>query len=259
MLALRIQNVSKRFVYPGGNSVEALRDVSVNIQPSEFVMIVGANGSGKSTFLNVIAGQMVPDSGAIYATVDKRERNWSTASARSRGRLVARVHQDPRAGSVDDLSVLENLRLSTFAGLPSPLLPSLFGTRKRQLQGIIAQTPLSDKGAALAGELSQGQRQLLALEMAAGRNVKLFLLDEHTASLDRANAAATMVRTEQLCSALGATTLMITHDLLIAKQYGNRLLVFQDGRIASDIQGSDKRALTVADIARLSGFAEDPK
>src|SRR4051812_36936420 len=128
MIGLKTIELTKRFVSPGGNVITALDHVTLEIASSEFVIIVGHNGSGKTTLLNILTGQHSPDEGSITAIESGTILNWSRLSASERGRYVAVVHQDPRIGTVNDLTVLENLRLATFDGVPSPLRRSLPNT-----------------------------------------------------------------------------------------------------------------------------------
>jgi putative tryptophan/tyrosine transport system ATP-binding protein len=253
MIGLVFQNVSKRFAVPGG-IVGALENLDLEVVSGEFVVIVGPNGSGKSTLLNLVAGTEQPDAGALLATFPDRRRDWTHSSSRSRSRHIARIYQDPAAGTASQLTVTEHLRLAELTRMPNPLLTALSARSREMIGKRLGVTALSDKSDALVGELSHGQRQLLALEIAAIRSAKIMLLDEPTASLDRNNSAFCMRRVQELHLQLGATTLLVTHDMAIAAQFGDRLVVLRDGKLQADVRGAEKDALTPEDVFRLCGF-----
>jgi putative ABC transport system ATP-binding protein len=231
----------------------ALDNISLAIAKGEFVIIVGPNGSGKSTLMKVLSGRERVSSGAITAVVDGRRQDWGRLNGRTR-RAIGQIRQDPVGGTVDELTVAENLRFASLARLPLPFRRALPSAWRRLAQDKLRETSLAAKADVFASELSHGQRQLLALEMAAARSVQLLLLDEPTASLDRKNSNFCMQRVEDLRAQLTATTLLVTHDMLIAAKHGDRLLILRDGRIAADLTGDEKAKLRPEDIFRLSGF-----
>ena len=242
--ALRMEGVSKWFGTGSGLEVRALHELSLQVPPGQFVTIVGHNGSGKSTLLNVVAGDFPPDSGTITVAGTAAPTRWTRRTRSARASRIARVHQDPERGTVPELTVQENLRMAVLKhGIPSPLphRPSaaLRDTFLRRLRGI----GLEEKLDSPAGTLSGGQRQLLALELALLRQPALLLLDEHTASLDRRNAAACMETTVRLAADAGVTVLHVTHNLLDALHYGDRLLVMRDGTISADLTGEARSGI----------------
>lgn len=253
MIGLRLKQISKRFVAPDGGAIIALEDLSVEIAPGQFVVVVGPNGSGKSTLLNLVAGQEHPDLGTVTANIEGRDRDWTHVSSRRRSRYVARIHQDPAAGTAGDLTVSEHLRLGELSRVPIPFLTAV-PSRSRKTMGDRLSSALSTKVDANVSELSHGQRQLLALEMAAARSAQILLLDEPTASLDRDNAAFCMRRTRELQTQLHTTILLVTHDMAIAAQFGDRLLVLRDGRLQADMAGVEKAALKPEDVFHLCRF-----
>ncbi len=254
MISLQLHNLTKSFPTADGAAIPALKNASVVIEPSEFVVVIGHNGSGKTTLLNLLAGEFQPDSGTISANIDGRDMDWAALPAPQRGQYVARVQQAPERGTVSDLTVLENLRLCQLPGAPSPFQSGLSAAARTALMDMLAGSVLQEKADALAGNLSQGQRQLLALEMALLRAPQLLLLDEHTASLDRRNATLCMARAEQASRRDRITVLMVTHDLGLAARYGDRLLILSDGHVTQNLAGESKNRLELGDIADLCGF-----
>lgn len=256
MIGLRLENVSKRFTAPGGVTVNALDKLSLAVRPGEFVVVVGPNGSGKSTLLNLIAGAEHCDKGGIVAVLSDRNEDWTQVSKRQRSRYVSRIHQHPSIGSTEDLTVGEHIRLACLTGLPHPLLSAQRKQTKMVIEEMLQGTALAGKVDALVGELSYGQRQLLALEMAAARDAQIFLLDEPTASLDRGNVALCMERVFELGQRLRATLILVTHDMALAAEFGDRLIVLRNGRLHADIQGATKTGLTPEKVFQLCGFDE---
>lgn len=253
MIKLQLKGVSKHFAAPDGEVTVALDNISLAIAQGEFVIIVGPNGSGKSTLMKVLSGRERTSSGTITAVVDGKRHDWNHPNARMRKR-IGQIRQDPVAGTVDELTVAENLRFASLPRYPLPFRRALPAAWLRRAQETLSIASLATKTGAFASELSHGQRQLLALEMAAARSVQLLLLDEPTASLDRKNANFCMQRVEALRAQLAATVLLVTHDMVIASEYGDRLLILRDGKIVADLVGDEKRNLGPEDVFRLSGF-----
>ncbi len=243
--ALELSNVSKHFQQPGQETVIALDDVSLCVQQGEFLVIVGHNGSGKTTLLDIVAGNIAPDSGDI-CFADNRNTPATTQ--------VARVRQSPGDGTFADLTVCENFQLSLLQGMPSPLCmePStaVLEEASRRLQPYGLDNKLSQR----VSDLSQGQRQLLALELAMSRQPDILILDEHTASLDRKNAASCMEATARLVRESNTTVLMVTHHLTDAIEYGDILVILKDGRIVDILSGKEKEALSLPELMRQCGF-----
>jgi len=241
-LALRLAGVSKTYHQPGQIDVVALNDVSLEIARGEFVVIVGHNGSGKTTLLNIVAGDVLPDCGL-----------FSTFGSNDRAR-IARVRQSPGEGTFDDLTVAENFQLFVAEGRPSPFrvrVPTdvvLEATRRLAEYGLSAR--LNDR----VCDLSQGQRQILALELAMMRRPELLLLDEHTASLDRVNAAMCMEATMRLARETGTTVLMVTHNFGDALSIGDTLVVMRDGKIAHRMTQEAKKTLSLENLLVHCGF-----
>jgi len=254
--AVSIQGLTKSFPANGAGEVRALLDFDLDAEAGEVVVIVGPNGAGKTTLLNLVGGDIPPDRGSIFLAGQDGRTDITRLPRWQRARYVARVHQNPKDGTVANLTVLENLHLASMAGRnPSPLR---FGVDKREREAYLsrlAAVGIEDKLHSRVADLSQGQRQLLAVELALLQHPKVLLLDEHTASLDMANAARCLEATEALCHSTRTTALMVTHNLADALRYGDRLVVLRDGRAVANVAGDAKAQIDVARLFELCGYA----
>lgn len=221
----------------------ALLGVNLNIPAGQFITVIGSNGAGKSTLLNIISGDCRPDRGYIHMNgVDVTQQ-----SAAQRARQVARVFQNPLAGSCAELTIEENLALALRRGLTAGLRPALNARLRDQFRarltrlGLGVEHRLGDP----MGLLSGGQRQVVSLVMATLAPAQILLLDEHTAALDPKTAAYTLDLTQTLIAEQQLTALMVTHSMQQALRYGNRLLMLHAGRIVLDHAGTDRSHLTV--------------
>lgn len=252
---LRLRGLSKTFSANGRDSVRALVGLDLDLSAGEFVVIVGGNGSGKSTLLNLVAGVYLADEGSITLVGPNSEVDWTTRPRWERAAFVARVHQNPQVGTVADLTVAENLRLASMRDFaPSPLRIRPSERTRLEYEQRIEAAGLGVKLGGQVSELSQGQRQLLAIELALLRHPAFLLLDEHTASLDRTNAQRCMDATAQLCRTRQATVMMVTHNLHDALAYGDRLIVLRDGRLAANLADDEKRQVNMVRLMELCGF-----
>lgn len=243
--AIELDAVSKTYNERGRGNVTALANVTLNVGRGEFVVIVGHNGSGKSTLLSIIGGSARPDSGRVQV-----RRHYDDGQRPQ----VARVRQTPSDGVFDGLTVLQNFVLFTLRGPPSPVrAKARQEVVERAFQRLTAYGLQHDLHRPVE-ELSQGQRQLLALELAMSGTPDVLLLDEHTASLDRTNAQLCMEATVALARTSGVTVLMITHKIDEALTFGDSLVVMRDGRISHRFSGADKRALTAQDLVKHCGY-----
>ncbi len=255
-MILELVGVRKSYAV-GAQLVSALAGVDFALAEREFVTVIGSNGAGKTTLLNVIAGGARPDRGKVYL-LGRDVTGWPT---HRRARWIGRVFQDPRQGAAPCLTVAENLALASRKGRRGLRFPL---TRRRctVLQEALAglgmglEERLSERVACLSG----GERQALAVLMATLAQPRLLLLDEHTASLDPANAERVLAVTADLVRARGLATLMVTHRMDQALALGDRLVMLHQGRILLDLPSAEKRALAVEDLVRLfrqEGCAED--
>lgn len=258
---LDIQNLSKTFNPGTVNEKKALSSLSLHLDEGDFVTIVGSNGAGKSTLFNAIAGSFYADEGSISLA----DKDITFMPEHERSRSIGRLFQDPLRGTAPSMTIEENLALAYLRaahGNPFSRISKkdkeFFAEQLKQLD-----TGLEDRMKNPVGLLSGGQRQALTLLMATLKRPKLLLLDEHTAALDPKTAAKVMELTDRIVREGQLTTLMITHNMRDAIQYGNRLIMLHDGHVILDIAGEEKKKLTVPDLleqfTKASGdeFAND--
>jgi len=224
----------------------ALQGLSLEIPAGQFVTVIGSNGAGKSTLLNAVAGDVPADRGRIE--IDGRDVTRETAWARAD--RVARVFQDPLAGTCEDLTIEENLALAhargTRRGLGRAVRPAMreeFRARLATL-GLGLEQRLGDR----IGLLSGGQRQAVSLLMAALRPSRILLLDEHTAALDPRTAEFVLQLTARVVAEFRLTALMVTHSMRQALKVGARTVMLHQGRVALDISGAERENMEVADL-----------
>ena len=255
---LELKSISKTFNPGTVNEKCALHDLSLRVPDGDFITIIGANGAGKSTLFGAIGGNFLTDSGEILLD----GQNVTFWPEHRRSKVIGRLFQDPMRGSAPGMTIEENLALAAGRG------GWLGQIRRRDREYFREQLReldmgLEDRLRQPVGLLSGGQRQALTLLMATIAKPKLLLLDEHTAALDPRTAAKVMELTERIVKENHLTTLMITHNMRDAIQYGNRLVMLHEGRVILDIEGEEKKRLTVPDLlemfSRASGseFAND--
>jgi putative ABC transport system ATP-binding protein len=227
----------------------ALADVDLAIPEGQFVTVIGSNGAGKSTLLNALTGDVRPDSGRVE--VDGQDVTGWPAPARAR--LIARVFQDPLAGSCEALSIEENLALAAARGRARGLALALNRTLRERLRELLArlglglEKRLTDR----MGLLSGGQRQAISLLMATLAPMKILLLDEHTAALDPKTADFVLELTREIVAEQRLTTLMVTHSMRHALDCGSRTIMLHEGRICFDVAGAARAGLDVPDLVAL--------
>ena len=235
-------------VYGKGTPLEkrALSGVDIAIEPGEFVSVIGSNGAGKSTLLGAVAGDVTPTAGRIE--IDDRDvTRWPAAR---RATLVARVFQDPLAGSCGQLTIEENLALAAARGSWRGLRPALGSVRRAAFRerlsalGLGLETRLRDRMALLSG----GQRQALAIVMATIAPCSVLLLDEHTAALDPGMAEFVVDLTKRVVAEQKLTTLMVTHSMRQALDCGSRTIMLDEGEVVLDVKGEERSGLTVDEL-----------
>lgn len=228
------------------NAVRALENIFLEIKKSEFVVIVGVNGSGKTTLLNIIEGSEKPTEGSV----ELNGINVTQFPEYKRSKWIARVFQNPNNGSAPDLTILDNFRLAALRAQRKNLTIGINTSFKKKVQEKIMTLGmgLENKLNQPMGKLSGGQRQALTLLMSVMDHTDILLLDEPTASLDPKSALVIMNLAEKLNKDLGITTILITHNLKDAQQYGNRLVQMHEGKIVRDINAETKSRLLLQDI-----------
>lgn len=247
---LKIENITKRFnkdLNPEDLKI-ALDNVSLSIEEGEFVTVIGGNGSGKSTLLNIISGALFPDSGQVI--IDGI--NVTILKQHQRAKFIGIVFQDPMQGTAANMSIEENLSIA-FRRAKQKGLRWGFSKEKSQM----FKEKLSSLNLGLEnrlehkiGLLSGGQRQAVTLIMASIDKPKILLLDEHTAALDPRIARTVLELTNEIVTQNKITTLMITHNMKDALKYGDRLLMFNNGKIVLDVSGDEKQKLSIEDLIK---------
>lgn len=243
---LEIKNIYKTFNPGTINEKTALNGVSLTLNDGDFVTVIGGNGAGKSTLLNAVAGTWFVDEGQIL--VDGTD--VTKLSEHKRARYLGRVFQDPRTGTAATMGIEENLALAKRRGKIRLLKPGITKAEREEYKELlkVLGLGLEDRLTSKVGLLSGGQRQALTLLMATLQKPKLLLLDEHTAALDPKTAAKVLETTDMIVNRDHLTTLMITHNMHDAIVHGNRLIMMMEGKIILDIQGEEKKKLTVRDL-----------
>ena len=246
---LELKNIHKTFNPGTVNAKTALSGLNLTLNDGDFVTVIGGNGAGKSTMLNVIAGTIAVDDGEILLD----GRDITRLPEHKRAEYLGRVFQDPMMGTAATMQIEENLALAARRGQRRGLKVGITKADrenyKEQLK--ILGLGLEDRMTAKVGLLSGGQRQALTLLMATLRQPKLLLLDEHTAALDPKTASLVLDATQRIVEASGLTTLMITHNMRDAITYGNRLIMMYDGHVVVDVSGEEKKNLTVEQLLGL--------
>jgi putative tryptophan/tyrosine transport system ATP-binding protein len=254
---IAVENVSVTFGANTPNETKALRGVSLTIETGQFVTVIGSNGSGKSTLLNSIAGEIPIGSGVVRIDgVDV-----TNSSAHERARLVARVFQDPLAGTCDSLTVEENMAMALGRGRTRWLRRAISKEHRASFRESLRNIGIDDRLEDKIGLLSGGQRQAISLTMATLAPSRVMLLDEHTAALDPRASEKVLVQTTRIVESTGLTTLMITHSMRDALTCGDRLIMLHQGKLVLDAVGDEKAKLTVPDLVdmfgRIKGAAAD--
>jgi len=246
---LEVRTVSKTFNPGTPNELRALQSVSVKVEDGSFIVIIGTNGSGKSTLLNAVAGSFRIDSGLI-SVAGEEITSWPE---HRRAKLIGRVFQNPFSGTAANMSVAENLALAAFRGRPRRLGWSLGRNLLEALRDRIAELNmgLEDRLKNPIGSLSGGQRQALTLLMATWLRPNVLLLDEHTAALDPAAAELVMRLTDSVVRQFDITTVMVTHSMRQALDFGSRIIMLHQGSIILDISGAERASVTLDDLLEL--------
>ena len=236
---LELKNIYKTFNPGTINEKRALNGLNLKLNEGDFVTVIGGNGAGKSTMLNAVAGTWPVDEGQIL--IDNID--VTKLSEHKRATYLGRVFQDPMTGTAATMGIEENLALAKRRGKSRLLRSGITKAEREEYKEL-----LKDRLTSKVGLLSGGQRQALTLLMATLQKPKLLLLDEHTAALDPKTAAKVLEITDMIVNRDHLTTLMITHNMKDAIAHGNRLIMMMEGKIILDIQGEEKKKLTVKNL-----------
>lgn len=245
---LKLSKINKTFNAATINEKKVLVNFDLHLNPEDFVTVIGGNGAGKSTMLNIIAGVHICDSGNVILDGQDITKDPEYVRAKNLGR----VFQDPMMGTAADMGIEENLAMAYRRNKKRGLS---WGIRHEERVLYHEKLKILDLGLenrlkSKVGLLSGGQRQALTLLMATLQKPKLLLLDEHTAALDPKTARRVLQITEEIVAENKLTTLMVTHNMKDAIRYGNRLIMMNEGRIIYDVAGEEKRSLRVEDLLK---------
>jgi putative tryptophan/tyrosine transport system ATP-binding protein len=245
---IRLENVTKVF-HPGTvNEVTAMRDVDLTVHRGDFITIIGSNGAGKTTLFNLISGTFFPSEGRV--AVD--DIDVTRHPEYKRAQYIGRIFQDPMLGTAGNMTLEDNMMIcyrKGSKGLRISLNNRMRAFFQKRLEDL--QMGLEERMKDNVGLLSGGQRQALTLLMMVLSEPDLILLDEHTAALDPKNAAMVLELTTKFIEEYNLTTMMITHNMHQAIQFGNRLLMMDKGEIILDVSGEEKQALTVEKLVEM--------
>ncbi len=243
---IAIEHCTKYFHRSSVNEVLALNDIGLQVASGDFITVIGSNGAGKSTLLNALAGSFLLDSG----TITIGNLNITRWPEYKRAKLIARVFQDPLLGTCPSATIEQNMALALRRGKRRGLGigvrtgdRELFASELAKI-GLGLETRLQDR----VGLLSGGQRQALTMLMATLVRPEVLLLDEHIAALDPKTAGQILSLTREIVAEQGLTTLMITHNMKHAIEFGNRLIMLHQGRVILDVSGEKKSSLSVDDL-----------
>ena len=243
---LRLNNIVKIFNKGTVDENVLFNDFSFNVNKGDFISVIGSNGSGKTTLLNLACGTMQPDSGSVIF----EGNDITKVSEYKRAKFIGRVLQDPRMGTCGSLSILENMALSDNKNKSYGLSPVINKKRVDHYKTLLEQCGmgLENRMGVKVGSLSGGQRQALALIIATMTDIKMLILDEHTAALDPKSSETLMQITDKIVKEKQLTTLMVTHNLRFAVEYGNRMVMMHSGNAVMDLTDEEKKQTGIDDI-----------
>ena len=246
---LKLIDINKTF---NANTIDEkilFSDFNLTLNKGDFVSVVGSNGSGKTTMLNIISGDIIPDSGRVElngADITKK-KNYV------RAKNIARVFQNPAMGTCPSMTILENMSIADNKGKFYGLGRGINKARIDYYKETLAQLGLGleDKMDVKVGSLSGGQRQAMALLMSTMTPIEFLILDEHTAALDPKTADLIMELTDKVVKEKQLTTIMVTHNLRYAVEYGNRLIMMHQGHCVMDKKGDEKKEISTDEILKV--------
>lgn len=243
---LELININKVYQPGSINESAVFKDFSLTIEDNQFVTVIGSNGSGKTTMLNLICGTIPLNKGEIVLNGRPIQR----LPEFKRSRFIGRVFQDPAKGTCPHMSILENMAIADNKSGSYNLGRGVDQKQKKHYQELLAELGmgLEDHMEQLCGTLSGGQRQALALLMSTLTPIELLILDEHTAALDPKSSETVMELTDKIVRQTQVTTLMVTHNLRYALDYGNRMLMMHEGSTIMDKSGFEKDSLALDDV-----------
>lgn len=243
---LELKGICKNYNPGSVNEICLFRNFDFAVRDGEFVSVVGSNGSGKTSMLNIICGSISIEAGEILIGGE----NIAGKKDFVRQRRIGRVYQDPSKGTCPGMTILENLSMADNKGKRYNLSGGVNRARTESYREMLRplNLGLEDKLGVSVGALSGGQRQALALLMATMTPIEFLILDEHTAALDPKTAETIMELTEKIVREKQVTTIMVTHNLRYAVEYGSRLIMMHEGNIILDRSGAEKQNSSTEEI-----------
>lgn len=236
---LELKDIHKYYNPGTVNEMCLFRGFNLSIEEGEFVSVIGSNGSGKTSMLNIICGSIPVEAGQIFMNGSDitKEKEYK------RNRRIGRVYQNPAMGTCPSMTILENMALADNKGKVYGFGRGTNKARISYYKELLSQLGLGleDKLDIKVGALSGGQRQAMALLMSTMTPIEFLILDEHTAALDPKTAELIMELTDKIVKEKKLTTIMVTHNLRYAVEYGDRLLMMHQGEAVLDLKGEEKK------------------
>jgi len=246
-----LQNLKKTFNRNTIDEKVAINGIGLKVGKGEFITVIGSNGAGKTTLLNLIAGSYLPDEGKILIA----GREVTLLPEYRRAEFLGRIFQNPLMGTASSMTIEENLSMAELRGKSRGLSWGVTKKQRERYRDLLRtlelglENRLGDRVSLLSG----GQRQCLTLLMATLSLPKLLLLDEHTASLDPKTAEKVIHLTDRIVRENELTTIMVTHNMVQAINFGDRMIMLHEGKVQFDIQGREKKSLTVDEVVKRFG------
>lgn len=246
---IELVNVTKKFNIGTPDETTLFENFNFHVQKGEFVSVIGSNGSGKTTMLNIICGSLPIENGKILLA----GKDISKLSEFNRAKRIGRVFQDPQKGSAANLTILENMALADNKNKRFGLGKAISKKRIEYYRSLLekCEMGLENRLDVHVGSLSGGQRQALALVIANMSDIDILILDEHTAALDPKSSERVMQLTDKFVKDRGVTALMVTHNLRFAVEYGTKLIMMDKGQIVFDKSDEDKENTSIDEILGL--------
>ena len=244
-----LRNICKNYNPGSVNEICLFDQFNLIVEDGDFVSVVGSNGSGKTSMLNIICGSIYTDSGQILVN----GQDMAGKKDFIRHKKIGRVFQDPGKGTCPSMTILENMSIADNKGKTFNLGRGVNKARMEKYRDMLRplNLGLEDKMDTQVSNLSGGQRQALALLMSTMTPIDFLILDEHTAALDPKTAEIIMELTDKIVREKKVTTIMVTHNLRYAVEYGNRIIMMHEGKIILDKAGKGKEEVEIEEIMRV--------
>jgi len=246
---IELKNITKIFHKGTINENKAISNLNIKIEKGDFVTVIGSNGAGKSTMLNLVAGYLIPDEGNVIIG----GKDVTHMSDYKRASFIGKVFQDPLSGTAGSLTIEENLAIAKKRGQKRWFSKGVKSSDRELFKDKlkILDLGLEKRLKDTVGLLSGGQRQSLTLLMATLVKPEILLLDEHTAALDPKTAAKIIELTEYFVNEFNLTAMMVTHNMKQALSLGNRTIMMHKGEVVLDIKSPERDKLTIQDLLEM--------